>query len=103
MDDFVVAGAATQVACKPVPGLLFGGVGVAIEQRFGSDHNSGRANATLQPAMLQQLLLYGVEHCAVGTSARTCPGAAKNILGSPLMTACIGSLLSGVFMPLLPR
>ena len=63
MDDFVVASAATQVACKPVPGLLFGGVGVAIEQRFGGDHNSGRANAKLQPQENSFLkIFYPINH-----------------------------------------
>ena len=79
MNNFVVAGAATKIACKPVPGLLFGGVGVAIEQRFGSDHHSRRANATLQPAMLQQLLLYGMERRAVGNTLDRLYGLSLNL------------------------
>ena len=68
MNNFVVAGAATQIACQPVSGLFFGGIWVAIEQRLGGDDNTRSANTTLQPAMLQQLLLYRVEHCAVGNA-----------------------------------
>ena len=56
-----------------------------------------------QSPVLQPILVPISSSSSRSTSAKICPGAAKNILGSPFMTACIGSLFSGVFMRVLPR
>src|SRR6185295_4834252 len=64
--DFVISGAAAQIAGKPVPHLGFGRIGVAVEQRLGRHQESRRADAALQGRMGDEVALQGMKHLALG-------------------------------------
>jgi len=56
-ENFVVSRAATEVAGHPFFDLIFGWFGVLVEQRFGRDDLSRRADTALEPAVLNKSLL----------------------------------------------
>src|SRR5271166_674844 len=56
-DDVLVAGAPAQVPGQRPPYVLLGGVGIAVEQRFGGHHHARRAESALQSVLLLETLL----------------------------------------------
>src|ERR1019366_4862004 len=65
-DDFVVAGAAAQVAGQPVAYLALSWVLVVIQQGLRGDDQPRRAETALQRRVLEELLLHRVQHVAGG-------------------------------------
>src|SRR5436190_17455063 len=65
-NDFVVPGAATQISRQPVTRLLFARAAVRVEQRFGCNDQTLRADAALQRRVLEALLLQRIEPLALG-------------------------------------
>src|SRR5580704_10280871 len=64
-DDLRIGGAATEVAGQPVLDRVVVRVGMAVEQLLGHQYESGRAEAALERALLDEGLLDRVER-AVG-------------------------------------
>src|SRR5688572_27584313 len=56
-NDFVVAGAAAQVAGQPVAHLVFGGIWVLVEQRLGRHDETRGADTALQGRVFEKFLL----------------------------------------------
>ena len=67
-EDALVAGAAAEVARQPLPDLVVGGVGVALEQRRGRHDEPRRAEPALQPVLGLERGLHRAE-LAVGGEA----------------------------------
>src|SRR5262245_34741170 len=61
IDDFIVAGAATQVTGDGLPDLLLARRRIVVEQRFGRYDDAGRTEATLRAARLDQRRLDRVQ------------------------------------------
>src|SRR5579875_3739181 len=64
LDDVLIAGAATDVARQRPPDLRLRGVGVLLEQRLRDEHHRRRAEAALEPVLLLEALLEGVQLAA---------------------------------------
>src|SRR3990172_2445167 len=60
-DDLLVAGAAAEVALQAVPDLLVAWVRMPLEDLQRGQHHPRRAEAALQPMLLPEALLDGVE------------------------------------------
>src|SRR5215471_5521594 len=60
-DDVLIAGAAAQIALQAVPDLLFGGLGLALEQLAGSQDHAGRAEAALKAVFLPEGFLHRMQ------------------------------------------
>src|SRR6202030_4406722 len=56
-DDFVIAGAAAEIAGEPVTRLVLCRIRIAVQQRLGSDQQARRADAALQRRMFQEFSL----------------------------------------------
>src|SRR5271168_4318043 len=56
-DDFVIAGAAAEIAGEPVPRLGICRVRITLKQRLGGDQQARRAEAALQRRMFQEFSL----------------------------------------------
>src|SRR5690606_24405412 len=61
LHDVHVARAPAQVAGDRVPDLVFRRVRVPLEQRDGGHHHAGRTVAALEPVLLVEALLHGVQ------------------------------------------
>src|SRR5712691_2994871 len=66
LDDVVVAGTATEVALEPQPDLLLRRVGVALEQLLRRHDHAGRAEAALEPVLVPERLLQGMQRRSLG-------------------------------------
>jgi len=60
-NDFIVAGAATQVARKPVPDSGFVNIGLGVQQTLGSDDEPWSADSALEGGLFQERLLQSVQ------------------------------------------
>src|SRR5262245_21380155 len=65
-DDVVVAGAAAQVSLELVPDLSLARVLVALQDLVGGHDHAGRADPALEPVLLPDALLDGVELAVLG-------------------------------------
>src|SRR5437763_454287 len=65
LDDFVISGAAAEIAGKTETDFLFGGVGVLGEQGARRDQEPRRADATLERCKFEEVALQGVEFVAI--------------------------------------
>ena len=71
-DDFVVAGTATEIAGQVEAYLFLGRMRIAVEQRFGSYNETGRADAALQGGTFEKALLQWVQLFTLGNSFDRC-------------------------------
>src|SRR5215469_10731578 len=65
-DDFVIAGAAAEIAGEPIARLFLSRILVLVEQRLRGDDEPRCAKATLQCGMLEELLLHRMQFVALG-------------------------------------
>jgi hypothetical protein len=65
-DDFVVAGAAAEIAGELEADVVFGGFGIFVEQGFGGHEEAGRANAALERGTFEEALLERVQVAVLG-------------------------------------
>src|SRR3546814_871932 len=61
LDDVVITRAAADVALQPLADLVFLGIGVLLQKVHGGHHHARRAEAALQPVMLAEGRLPGVQ------------------------------------------
>src|SRR6476469_4610685 len=66
LDDVVVAGATAEIALEPEPDLALGGMRVLVEEPDRRHHHARGAVAALQPVLLVERLLHGVERVGSG-------------------------------------
>src|SRR5579863_59776 len=52
IDDVLVAGAAAQIAFKPLADLFVAGIGIALDDLFGGHDHSGSAETALQAVLV---------------------------------------------------
>jgi hypothetical protein len=60
-DNLVIARASAEIVREAEPDIVFGGVGVLVEQCFGGHQKARRADAALQSGAFEEALLKGVE------------------------------------------
>src|SRR3546814_5977699 len=68
LDDVVITRAAADVALQPLADLVFLGIGVLLQKVHGGHHHARRAEAALQPVMLAEGRLHGVQRSEEHTS-----------------------------------
>jgi hypothetical protein len=55
--DVLVSGATTEIPADRFSNLIVAGIGIFLQERFGSEQNSRRAKTALQSVQLPELLL----------------------------------------------
>ena len=65
-DDFVIAGAAAEVAGELEADFVLGGVRSLVEQGFGGDEEAGGANAALECSAFEEALLERMQVALLG-------------------------------------
>src|SRR6266566_4637278 len=68
LDDIHIAGAAAQIAGNAFANLPVGWIGVGSQEPGRLDDHARGAEATLQPVLIPERLLQGVQLCTVGES-----------------------------------
>ncbi len=61
LDDLLIAGATAEIPFQTVPDLLFGRLGILLQQRNGRHDHSGRAVAALQSVFLPKGILHRMQ------------------------------------------